>query len=181
LRSNAARPQRRRPCARDAPVDPEGGTSLSNLERPAERALDGGELPPEEAAAIQARLARIPIFRALSFSDFHLRRGEVSCSVPWLHEYDGIFESFHGGLLMTIADSAAAVAVLTLVGADERIATTDMSIRFLAPVRSAARVTAKVLKLGRTLVPIEARVLDDRDRLAAVCQVTYIRVPVEAK
>jgi len=82
--------------------------------------------------------------------------------------------------MLTVADSAAAIAVLTVTGASERIATTDMSIRFLAPVRSAITVTARVLKAGRTLVPVEAEILDDGGRLAAVAQITYMRVPGKA-
>jgi uncharacterized protein (TIGR00369 family) len=139
--------------------------------------IEGPELPQEEAAAIHARMSSIPVFTALRFSDLVLRRGEVRCTVPWLHEYDGIYQSFHGGLLMTVADSAAAIAVLTVVGAGERLATSDMSIRFLRPVRSDATVTARVLKAGHLMVPVEANVFDDRGQLAAVAQVAYVRVP----
>lgn len=139
--------------------------------------LVGPALSQAEEAAILARVQAIPVFATLRMETFDLRRGQARCRVPWLHDYDGIFESFHGGLLMTVADSAAAVAILTLVGADERIATTDMSIRFLAPVRSDVTVVARVLKAGRTLAPVEASVFDDRGRLAAVAQVTYMRVP----
>lgn len=135
------------------------------------------ELSSAEEQAIRERFAAIPIFRAMRFELFELRRGEARCRVPWNRDFDGIFESFHGGLLLTVADSAAAVAVLSATGARERITTTDMSIRFLAPVRSDVSVTARVLKLGRTLVPVEADLRDADGQLAAVAQITYMRLP----
>lgn len=96
--------------------------------------------------------------------------------VPRRTQYDGIYESFHGGLMMTAADSAAAFAILTLTGAEEKIATTDMGIRFHAKCTTDIRVEARVIKLGRTLVPAAVEIFDARDVLVATAQVTYIRL-----
>lgn len=137
------------------------------------------ELPPvapEIEAAVRARMESIPIFSTLGFANARFGRGCFECTVPRRTEYDGIFESFHGGLLMTVADSAAAMAALTLWGADARITTTDMSIRFLAAARSDVRVFADAIKAGRTLVPVSANIWDSADVLVAVAQVTYMRL-----
>src|SRR5262249_7361550 len=85
-----------------------------------------------QKSAVLARLRSIPIYATLAFEILDAREGSVSMKVPRDKRYDGIFESFHGGILMTAADSAAAFAVLTVAGADAKITTTDMSIRFLA-------------------------------------------------
>ena len=78
-------------------------------------------------------MAAIPIAATLGMRGLALEDGLCEMVVPRHRQYDGVFESFHGGLLMTIADSAACFAVLTLTGAEQTLTTTDMNIRFLAP------------------------------------------------
>ena len=90
--------------------------------------------------------------------------------------FDGIYDSYHGVFLMPAPDSAAAFAVLTRVGAEAKIATTDMSIRFHAKCLTDIRVEARVIKLGRTLVPVDVEIFDDGNELVATAQVTYIRL-----
>lgn len=77
---------------------------------------------------------------------------------------------------MTAADTAACCAVLTLTGAAERLATTEMGIRFLGPCMTDAIARATVLKCGRTLCPVEVQVLDVEQTLVAIAHVTYIRL-----
>ncbi len=140
------------------------------------RGDDLPELEPEERSRILQRLERIPIFHTLGFEQVRIGRGWFDCVAPRDPKYDGIFESFHGGLLMTVADSAAAIVSLTIWGSDARITTTDMNIRFLAPARSAVRVFAQTIKQGRTLAPVAANLWRDDGTLVAVAQVTYMRL-----
>src|SRR5207302_8740141 len=95
---------------------------------------------------------------------------------PYDAAYDGVFKSFHGGLLMTLADTAACVAVLTLAGADAEIITTDMNIRLLAPCRSDTTAEATVIKFGKTLYPVSVELRDVNGVRVAVAQVTYMRL-----
>jgi uncharacterized protein (TIGR00369 family) len=138
-----------------------------------------GELPPLAAdveATVLERIRSIPIFKNLRFADVRIGLGWLECTVGRNPEFDGIFDSFHGGLLMTAADSAAAIACLTVWGADSRITTTDMNIRFLAPARSDVRLFAQAIKRGRTLIPVAANFWRDDGSLVAVAQVTYMRL-----
>ncbi len=77
-------------------------------------------LDPATEAGIRARMRSIPIFTSLGFSGERLGVGSFECTVARNKEFDGIFDSFHGGLLMTAADSAAAIVALTLWGAESR-------------------------------------------------------------
>lgn len=141
--------------------------------------LPSAELPlldPDLEREIRTRMLSIPIFKSLGFANERLGAGAFACTVSRNKDYDGIFDSFHGGLLMTAADSAAAIVALTLWGAQSRITTTDMSIRFLAPVRSDITLLAQAIKAGRTLVPVVANVWRDDGSLAAVAQITYMRL-----
>jgi uncharacterized protein (TIGR00369 family) len=138
-----------------------------------------GELPPLAPgvdAAVRQRMSSIPIFKALGFSNVRLGAGCLECTVARNPQYDGIFDSFHGGLLMTAADSAAAILSLTIWGAESRITTTDMNIRFLAPARSDVKLFAQAIKHGRTLIPTITNFWRDDGALVAVAQVTYMRL-----
>ena len=96
-------------------------------------------------AAILDRVRRIPIFETLRMGQVVFDAGYCELVVPRQRMYDGVFESFHGGILMTIADSAACFAVLTTTPVDQVLTTTDMNIRFLAPCLTALALVAGVL------------------------------------
>jgi uncharacterized protein (TIGR00369 family) len=135
-----------------------------------------GDAHLNEDAALRDRLLAIPIFAALQLRIGPIAQGQATLSAPYDPKYDGIFESLHGGLLMTLADTAACAAILSLTGASSRIVTTDMTIRFLAPCRSDATAVARVLKLGRSLCPVSVDLLDANGVAIAVAQVTYMRL-----
>lgn len=122
------------------------------------------------------RVKRIPIVDTLKFSFDDFGEGYCRMTMPRDRGYDGVFESLHGGLLMTLADSAACFAIMTQIGPDEALTTTDMNIRFLAPCLSDATVHARVIKLGKTLCPVAVDVEDAEGKAVAVAQVTYIRL-----
>jgi len=125
-------------------------------------------------AAILARIGHIPIVRTLGMDAIVLDRGECRLRVPRQTMYDGVFESLHGGILMTAADSAACFALLTLTRADQLMTTTDMNIRFLAPCLTDVQVAARVIKLGRLLCPVAVDLRDAAGTLVGVAQVTYM-------
>src|SRR5438046_9690407 len=90
-------------------------------------------LPLEEITALESRIANVPIFTILSLRDVTFLRGICRAVAPRRREYDGIFETFHGGLLIMIADSTAALAVLRLTGPRAKLTSTDMNILFFMP------------------------------------------------
>jgi uncharacterized protein (TIGR00369 family) len=79
-------------------------------------------------------------------------------------------------LLATLADSAGGAAVLTVAGAGAATTTTDLNIRFLAPCRTDARATARIIKAGRTLILAEINIHDMEGRHIAVSQASYMRL-----
>lgn len=133
----------------------------------------------DHAAAILERISRIPIVTTLQIRIEEMQAGFCRAFVPRDVKYDGIYQSFHGGLLMTIADSIACFAIMTQTGPQEPLTTTDMNIRFLAPCRDDVRAEARVIKLGRTLCPVGVELFEAGGRLVAVAQVTYIRLEKE--
>jgi uncharacterized protein (TIGR00369 family) len=124
--------------------------------------------------AILKRIMRIPIVETLQMKILSLSDGYCETMAPRKLSYDGVFESFHGGLLMTLADSTACFAIFTKTGPDVNLTTTDMSIRFLAPCLTDAFARAEVIKIGRTLCPVSVNLYDAHHRHVAVAQVTYM-------
>jgi uncharacterized protein (TIGR00369 family) len=124
--------------------------------------------------ALLARISRIPIVETLRMEILKFGDGYCEARVPRERKYDGVFESFHGGLLMTLADSTACFAILTLTGPDTRLTTTDMNIRFLAPCLTDVTAKARVIKFGRTLCPVAVDLFDAKGQQVAVAQVNYM-------
>lgn len=129
-----------------------------------------------QGQAILERIKRIPIFETLGMRITAFGEGYCEAVVPHRREFDGVYGSFHGGLLMTAADSIACFAIFTQTGADQHLTTTDMSIRFLAPCQSNVVVRANVIKLGRTLCPVAVDLFDASGKKVAIAQVTYMRL-----
>ena len=128
----------------------------------------------DKKSAILTRIQKIPIFSTLRMGAVELSEGAAEMTVPRQVIYDGVFESFHGGILMTIADSVACFAVLTGTPDDKVMTTTDMNIRFLAPCLSDVTAKARVIKFGRVMCPVAVELFDAAGKLVAVAQVNYM-------
>lgn len=128
------------------------------------------------ADAVTRKFRTIPISEKLHLRLHSLAVGEAVISMPHERQYHGIFESLHGGLLMTLADTTACVAILTQTGPDAVITTTDMNIRFLAPCLTDVTAEAKIIKFGKSLVPVHVNLRDASGREVAIAQVTYMRL-----
>jgi uncharacterized protein (TIGR00369 family) len=126
--------------------------------------------------ALLKKIYAIPIMETLKIEVLALAEGYCETKIPRKPDYDGVFESFHGGLLMTIADTTACYAILTQTGPDAKLTTTDMNIRFLAPCLTDVTARARVIKLGRTLCPVAIDLFDANDRQVAVAQVSYFLI-----
>ena len=134
------------------------------------------ELSPELKSDILTEINKIPIVDTLKIQIISLTDGYCETKVQRKLNYDGVFKSFHGGLLMTIADSTACFAIFTKTGPFVKLTTTDMNIRFLSPCLSDVTVKAKVIKLGRTLCPVSIDLYDATKKHVAVAQVNYILI-----
>ena len=134
------------------------------------------KLSPKLKRDILTKINKIPIVKTLKIQIISLADGYCETKVQRKLSYDGVFRSFHGGLLMTIADSTACFAIFTKTGPFVKLTTTDMNIRFLAPCLSDVTAKAKVIKLGRTLCPVSVNLYDATKKHVAVAQVNYILI-----
>jgi acyl-CoA thioesterase len=85
----------------------------------------------------------------------------------------------HGGLLYSLVDTAMGAALLTRLEPQERCATLEIKINYLAPaLRGRLRCVASLVERTRRIAVLEARVSEADARLLAVATVSfYITAP----
>ena len=133
-------------------------------------------LSDEQLLALDQRIQSIPIVDTLKMKILKLEKGSCEAMVPRHTQWDGIYETFHGGMLGTIADTVTCWSILTEIGADSLVATTDFNIRFLRPCHTDVVCKANVVRVGRTMCLAHADLYDTNGKLVAVSQVNYIRL-----
>ena len=81
----------------------------------------------------------------------------------------------HGGVIMTLADTAFWRAVTTLLAAGQKAATSELKVNFLRPARGDFLVAAsRVIHKGSRLMVGEADVTDGEGNLVAKALGTYV-------
>ena len=134
------------------------------------------QLPETFKAELLERIYKIPCIEGFNMTITHLELGRCELSAPRNPQLDGIFECVHGGILATLADTAACFAIMTHTGTEQILSTTDMNIRFLAPCLTTVKVVAQVIKPGKLLCPVQVDLYDEHEKHVATAQVTYIRL-----
>ena len=77
---------------------------------------------------------------------------------------------FHGGVVTTIADSAAGYAAFSLCAPEFTVLTVEFKVNFLAPA-SGDRLIARgeIVKSGRTLTVSDVQVHVEKDGVQTLC------------
>lgn len=90
--------------------------------------------------------------------------------------YNSIDGVVHGGVTSTLADVAMGYAAAPHVNGVQQCVTVENKVNYLSPARgSLLKAEARVLKRGRSIITMEARVTCD-DKLVAVAMGTYARI-----
>lgn len=138
------------------------------------------DTPLDEAVLRRLRDAfeRIPYLRLLGLQMGEAVRGAAVFHVEAhdeLMRHEGIM---HGGAVASLADTAAAFAVLTLLEPGQSTATVDFTIHYLRPVTTDDRLTAhaRVLRAGRRLLTVAVEVINRHGELTATVLTTYAKI-----
>jgi uncharacterized protein (TIGR00369 family) len=82
----------------------------------------------------------------------------------------------HGGALVSLLDTAAAFAVLTLLAPGQRTVTVDLTVHFLRPVSSGrVEARARVLREGGRVCIISVEATDQTGVLISTATTTYVK------
>jgi uncharacterized protein (TIGR00369 family) len=114
--------------------------------------------------------------RELDLRVLEARAGEVVLALPVTARHVHVGGALCGQTMMAAADTAMVLAVMTRLGGFKPMTTVQLQTSFLRPVggsSGAARVVARVLRMGKSLVFGEVQVFDADGQLAAHATTTY--------
>ena len=114
--------------------------------------------------------------RELELRVLEARAGEVVLLLPVTPRHVHAGGVLCGQTMMAAADTAMVLAVMTQLGGFKPMTTVQLQTSFLRPVAGSsgsARVVARVLRMGKSLVFGEVQVLDAGGELAAHATTTY--------
>jgi acyl-CoA thioesterase len=136
-----------------------------------------GTLSPAQEERARQALAKVPFARLLGIELESLAAGLAVLVLP-LHENlkqnSGVV---HGGAIASLIDTSTAFAIITLLPEGERVTTVDLTITYLRPLVSGrARATAKVLRAGKRIIAVSAKVQGEDGSLAATALSSYLRL-----
>lgn len=122
-----------------------------------------------------------PIAETLGFDLVSADKGTATFEVvPKLKHYNPI-GVVHGGLAMTVLDSALGCAVMTTLAKGEAYTTLEIKVnltRALTKDTGLVRATARLIHRGRTTATAEADLRDDKGNLYAHATTTCVIFPV---
>jgi len=114
--------------------------------------------------------------RELDLRVLEARAGEVVLVLPVTRKHVHEGGVLCGQTMMAAADTAMVLAVMTKLGGFKPMTTVQLQTSFLRPIAGssgAARVVARVLRMGKNLVFGEVQVINADDELAAHATTTY--------
>jgi uncharacterized protein (TIGR00369 family) len=122
------------------------------------RAMAAGELPPP------------PIAQTLGFRLIEVERGRATFTVEPAEFHYNPIGVVHGGLALTLLDSAMGCAVQSTLDAGVEYTTLEVKANFVRPLTSdtgEVRCTGTVVHAGRTVATAEGRIEGPDGRLYA--------------
>ncbi|MEQ8347792.1 MAG: PaaI family thioesterase [Sneathiellaceae bacterium] len=151
-------------------------TDLAEVE---DAAPDAGE--SDRLALVRQALEAQGFTRLLHASVDEVAPGRVAMSVgrrPGLLQQNGLF---HGGVTAYLVDNATTAAAGTMCRPGQRVLTAEYKLNILAPgLGSRLACVAEVVRPGRSLTVVEARVYDLRDegrKLSAIALASIAILP----
>ncbi len=133
-----------------------------------------GQFPNQLPAVLD--FGRVPVNRHFGFSLQSVQRGKAEVAMPlkrFFQQEEGVV---HGGVLTTLADTAAAYTIYPFLDDDHAMTSIEFKMNFLRPVSiDAGSVTAKasLVRQGKTIALCEVDVMQTR-RLVATGLFTYL-------
>ena len=113
------------------------------------------------------------IWDLLGIEVVEMGNGYSKLIMPFSEKLAQPYGIVHGGAVFTLADSAAAVSIASLVEPNRKFVTLEMKINFLEPIKEGIiEATAIVLRRGR-IMPAEVDIINNQ-KLVAKAIATYI-------
>ena len=132
---------------------------------------------------IKERVAASPFHASMGISVASVREGRVHLRLDARPDHTNLHGTVHGGVLATLADTAAGLAVRSAIVPGSGHVSVNLDVQYLAPARAGTlHATGRVVRLGRRLAFAEAEVTDTGGATLARAQVTVaVSLPPEGR
>ncbi len=138
---------------------------------------DDDALTPDDERRLREAFEEIPYARLLGMELGELRRGAATLHLEARDELKRNRGILHGGVVASLADTAAAFAILTLSEPGQASTTIDLTVHYLRPLSEGrATARARVVRAGRRIMVISVDVFDEYQALAATALTSFIRL-----
>ena len=125
--------------------------------------------------ALRNAVASAPYYQLLKISLDQIDDGFARFRMPFRKELTQAYGVVHGGAIATLADTAVAFAMMTMIQPGERVTTVEFKINFLAPVSEDDLIgEARILNRGKRLALADMEVKRKDGKLIAKGLATYI-------
>jgi acyl-CoA thioesterase len=125
-------------------------------------------------AQVKDLVNRSPYYQLLGIEIVKMRKGVSTLRMRFRKELTHALGMMHGGAIASLADSAVAMALITLVDPSDRITTIEFKVNFVAPVEEGKLTAqAKILHRGVKTAVGDVEVLNEKGDLVAKVIATY--------
>jgi uncharacterized protein (TIGR00369 family) len=115
-----------------------------------------------------------PYHRLLGIEATEIREGESRIQMLFKQELTHPYGIVHGGAIASLADSAVAMALISLVEPNDRITTIEFKINFFVPVsKGELKAHAKIIHKGSKTAVGDVEVINEGGELVAKVIATY--------
>lgn len=117
---------------------------------------------------------RSPFYRLLGMKVLEIQDGECRIEMPFRKKLTHPYGIAHGGAIASLADSAVAIALISLVKPTDRITTIEFKINFFTPISQGKLMAkAKIIYRGSKIAVGDVEVINEHGKLVAKVIATY--------
>lgn len=128
-----------------------------------------------EYVNLKQRATGSPFAEMLGFEPVEEEPGHVLLRLPFSEKLMQSLGRVHGGAIFSLADHASGWAAYSTLEANERCATLEMKINYIAALQNEdCLADARVIHRGRTSIVIETDIKTPEGRLVAKTLATFI-------
>jgi uncharacterized protein (TIGR00369 family) len=124
--------------------------------------------------ALRRAAEAAPIYQLLQIHLDRIDTGFARFRMPFRQELTQAYGVVHGGAIGTLADTAVAFALMTLIRPGEKVTTAEFKINFFAAVTGGEMIgEARIVHSGKRLAVADMEVRDRNGGLIAKGMATY--------
>jgi uncharacterized protein (TIGR00369 family) len=125
--------------------------------------------------ALRRSIESAPFYQLLQITLDQIDIGFARFRMPFRKELIQVNGVVHGGAIASLADTAVAFALMTLIQRGQQVTTVEFKINFLAPVDKGIMIgEARIVNKGGKLVMADMEVKNEEGKLLAKGLATYM-------